>query len=418
MANFVYPVASSGGAAVDLSNLTSPTAINQDLLFAAPNKNIGDTTNYLYDINTAFVTSSGSSGLQLRSNIGEVSIAPANDILSIYSITASTPTIKFWDTTSNNNIGLTTVNTLGADFTLNLPIVSGTLVASTNGQGTGVASVSTSLTSGNTEDMASGIVTVASGDSGTGVTGIVSIRSGSTSDNGITGDVNVGTGDADANSGTTASGNINLVTGTSGTIRGSITLDALTVSTNEFSSGNLGPLVPDTWGVDIPGIMIDGTTAAAVTANGAGIVYKGDLNFMITTQDLSTAHQGAAIYMATGAQTNAGNYPSGSFTTATGASSNGSSGENIVTTGTGQYSGAVSLFTGNSVIDSGQIMLNTGTAGTNRGNIILRAPLVEMPTAAANPSNVSTGVMYFYSSGGTYELRAYLNGGWRSVILT
>lgn len=43
---------------------------------------------------------------------------------------------------------------------------------------------------------------------------------------------------------------------------------------------------------------------------------------------------------------------------------------------------------------------------------------VVLPSASSNPTSPNTGSIYFYESGGTYQIRVYLNGAWRSVTLT
>jgi hypothetical protein len=414
--NDITIAASGGGGGADtaLSNLTSPTSINQNLLFGAAGKSIGDTTNQPAFIHVTEVNSGG--GLTLSADVLGITLRAGNDTIDYYSFAgAAAPKINFWDTVSTNSIGLTLpIGALGADFTLNLPAISGTLVASSSSATADVATADVTVDTGaqttalNTTS--TGSVIIKSGDinnadatavtstgdilfesgrarsandvASTVNTGQVTIKSQSVDAGlGISGDVVLLTGNSPNNS-----GNVSLTTGTSGATRGSITLDALSI-------------IPKT---DI--LFDSGATAVIKTKDEASTTTK---NIELKSGAILTGPTGDSGTVTIG---------SGYNFTGTG----GNSGAVLVRSGDADATtGDINITTGDSADgDTGNIILTTGNPLNTRGIITLNAPAVVMPSAAANPSTTTEGAMYFYSNGVTYNLRVYLNGGWRSVLLT
>lgn len=123
----VYVQISASGAAQDLSNLTSPTAINQDLLpESSLTKNIGSNSlrwNELY-VDDVFFNS------RLTDTGGRVRMAP---LLGVPSGAATAFTIRTEN--DNGNLGLHTSNKSGAVNTANVYIESGDATGATNNSG-------------------------------------------------------------------------------------------------------------------------------------------------------------------------------------------------------------------------------------------------------------------------------------------
>lgn len=115
------------------------------------------------------------------------------------------------------------------------------------------------------------------------------------------------------------------------------------------------------WSSNPDGLTVyssDGTLAL-ITLQDSSSTSGISEDIAIKTGPASTTNPSGNIDIETGAQTNAGDYDSGSLAVKTGL------------TGTAGDSGAISATTGNAADDSGDIELTTGTAGGTRGSILL-----------------------------------------------
>jgi hypothetical protein len=143
------------------------------------------------------------------------------------------------------------------------------------------------------------------------------------------------------------------------------------------------------WGGDIPALVIDGTTAAATSAGGAGLVFKGSDNapFVLATQDRVDGTGTASIYGFTGNSTVIPGR-TGDFDFETGATNTVAeqSGNAIVGTGNNPLgtTGLARLKTGNGV-DAGGIELLVGTGSATRGQVLLSGAGVQILTEGLKP---------------------------------
>jgi len=233
-------------------------------------------------------------------------------------------------------------------------------------------------------------------------------------------------GDISFNTGTVTtsgtSGAINFTTGTSDGTRGNIVLDAnevlVTLGATDGSTGlkvlssNDEPVHALTddgihyilgTSISTPaGIIINayGNTDYSVikfySGDGAGvplvteeadILFDGNTSvFAFQTENISETSASNNVRIATGSQSNAGDYDSGSINIYTG------------TTTTAGDSGAISIYTGAGATNSGSLTLTTGTAGGTRGDIVLDANEIQVDTTLSIVD--SNGTNYTKISGG------------------
>lgn len=181
----------------------------------------------------------------------------------------------------------------------------------------------------------------------------------------------------------------------------SIGSSALQFSEGHFTPATLGTatgLMPDTWGTDIPGLIIDGTTAAADSANAAGIIFKGSQslsNFIIATQDRSDANATASLNIYTGAST--GNKGTGSIFIGTGF------------TDSAEDTGGFTWETGGNAGagNSGGFSFLAGQAGALRGDFYVDA---RSQTASLLASNDGAFRIISADGSGSIPLRLHANG--------
>jgi hypothetical protein len=389
----------TSGANTNLSNLDSPTAIDEDLRFGVAAKTLVlqndtflkarndldtldvdilklTTGNYVDMDNINNISDSGN-GLTLESTSASIEIEAAAagqslfliaDFLDVYGGGATAATMRFYENSGTNFVGLKSPASVTSDFTLTLPPNDGGVGEVLQTNGSGITTWTSSLTgssgsiiasygtmvnqqsswgndlpgvsidgdsseantasaAGISFEDASGINTFFIGTSDSadadatsgfwwetgyntftsGATGTVNIRSGqitNASNASQTGNIVLSTG---PNSGTGASGNIQFVTGTSSTSRGDITLNAKDVITNELKSGLSGSLVTTSWAADIPGIILDGTTTAATTAAASGIILNADASqseLVILTKDQTGSTNSSPLNIQTGTTVN------------------------------------------------------------------------------------------------------------------
>jgi len=235
------------------------------------------------------------------------------------------------------------------------------------------------------------------------------------------------TGDASAGD----SGDLIFTTGSASVDRGDIILDAtslLLVNYAEFSNINTNN---NSWGSDLPGLTIKGDSTEANTAGAGGLVFNdptGVNYFFVGTNDANNIGTTSNIYMTSG--DNAGTGKSGDVDILSGqATGGGDSGYVQIQTqnSTSGNSGNMFLSTGPAASGtSGNINLTTSNSANIRGSIVMNSNglnlvnvgNVALPIASSNPSAPVEGSSYIFSSGGTYEIRSYIAGGWRSVALT
>jgi hypothetical protein len=142
---------------------------------------------------------------------------------------------------------------------------------------------------------------------------------------------------------------------------GSSTNKFADVFSNEADLGtSTGGLFNTSWGTEIPGVILDGTTTDAGTAGAVGMVLKANASqaeMILLTADQSGANSSSRIDIYTGYATGTGS--SGTIDMFTGGN-----------TGASGSSGVINLTTGDSTNgNSGNINLETGTAGGTRGTI-------------------------------------------------
>ncbi len=117
---------------------------------------------------------------------------------------------------------------------------------------------------------------------------------------------------ASGNSSGNTAGTISIIPGTGVAFQGSTLIEGQTVQlyseTNLVAYTEISDLQTNYWGNGIPTIVIDGTSTAANTSNGAAIIFQGSINpFLIGTQDTTSTTDSANMYLHTGNQTGSGN---------------------------------------------------------------------------------------------------------------
>lgn len=213
-----------GGANTALSNLVSPTAINQDLLpGSADSFDIGSLSDHFRDI---FATSLNSQTANFYSTI-----TPLATILAIADnavpTTPSGVSIDFsFRATENNDLGIFTVNSTSASPSGRIAIDTGNNTSTGN---TG----NLQLTTGDANSVGTtGLLDLITGDqSGSGLSGGITLTTGTTTSN-ESGSITFNTGNSSADD----SGAINLITGTAAGTRGRIEMDASAIDHNQVTS--------------------------------------------------------------------------------------------------------------------------------------------------------------------------------------
>jgi hypothetical protein len=300
---------SSSGSNTTLSNLTSPTAINQDLIFnkltpivksadaSAATESVTLTTGVVtgafasgtLNINTGNANSAGGTGGAINILTGFGNLSSGN--VSIKSNTASTGgsgTMAFesGNTTSNSPSGALTIK-------------------SGNTTGTNAASGSIQMTTGTTQGAisgGSGLINIATGFTTNQVSGAVTVTSGSTSSTAGTGALTLSTGASTANS----SANTGAITITSGNYtNASATAQSGLVTiksgntTGQGASGN----VSITTGTVVANRNSGSILLSTAAVSGSGV--RGTIN--LTDASLATASVGH-VWTLTNTTTGAGNW--------------------------------------------------------------------------------------------------------------
>ena len=219
----------------------------------------------------------------------------------------------------------------------------------------------------------------------------------------------------------------------------------------------LGPFgnLPTFWGNStVPGLIIDGTTADALSAVGAGVIFKGNLSqgyFLMASEDQSGSDSSAPIYLTTGYQSgtggtgglnletgwiNSGAGNTGPIYIRSGSSDTGGSGLIELGTGTNNSggSGPMSIYTGSvasglfqsgdiSVVTgaifsgsaiSGDLNLGTGAVDTGlRGRVKIDARSLRLPKFSSDPVATESGETY-YNTTSNY-LKYYDGSSWQQV---
>jgi hypothetical protein len=228
-----------------LSNLTSPTAINQNLRpDTQGGRSIGQVGSAWSNVfSYGYKAPAGTLATNITVNSGSSSVTVSNATGII-----ANSGILYHPTAFPNGATITavaglvlTVNSPAADTVSNSPgFATFGFYARTENE-TSSPSGEISLRSGNTTTgLTSGSATLRTGTSTTGKTGSTTVTTGASSAGGVTGNTIIGTGTSSANTGfiTIATGNssaatsgaINLTTGNSATERGTINLNSKTVN--------------------------------------------------------------------------------------------------------------------------------------------------------------------------------------------
>jgi hypothetical protein len=272
--NGTWSAFASAGSNSTLSNLTSPTAINQDLIF---NKSIalvktGDKTGVASEalsVLTGSTTTTGSSG---SLTLGSGSSASASGVVSLTSgattltgSTTGTVTIRSGNAgtgnTSSGAVTITTGTSTGTNVTGSLTLQTG---SATGLAGSGNVTMNSGNVTTNTSG-SSGVVSISSGTSvagATGTTGIVSLSSGNHA------------------SASTSAGTVTVATGTQTGTAFSGTGGVTTITTGNITSATA---TGTTGGTNI----LTGNTAGSGGATGAVTVRSGNAT--------STGNSGAVI---------------------------------------------------------------------------------------------------------------------------
>lgn len=340
-----------GGANQSLSNLTSPTALNQILIF--------DT--------------GGSGELQTKD-----------------------------DTASSQDLLIATGSS-SAGASGNMAISTG--AAANTGTGT------ISMLTGNPSapDINSGSITIASGDvTGIGVSGIIGIHSGDTVD-GTSANVNIRSGTGTGNGG---SGDLNFISGSGSASTGTISI--LSGDSGLASSGNLNFATGNTADSNsgqtqiVTGNTGNGTSGPLNLGSGNSSGTGGSGNVLVQTGTTGDGTSGS-IFIATGGPS--GNGQSGAVEITSADTAQGNSGLIFISSGLSgnSISGAVTLVSGEATLNSGDVtvgsgdsdvaasgnlLLKTGAANTTRGAITLDALYMTIPTGAADPTAPAGSIYY------------------------
>lgn len=205
-----------------LSNLTNPTAINQDLIFnkTAPVFKTEDQTGAT--VSQDLVVRAGNTDNALSGQL----VLRSGDVNTAGTGTSGAITLRSGNHPSGNanttgTLTMRTGNNSGSGSSGPTNVLTGTTVNANSGQLT--------LSSGSTSSGISGNAGLSSGSSGTGQSGNVNVGTGQTSTSGTTGALNLFTGNA---AGGSNSGSIILTTGSSSGVRGQILLNGSQINAN------------------------------------------------------------------------------------------------------------------------------------------------------------------------------------------
>lgn len=271
------------------------------------------------------------------------------------------------------------------------------------------------LTGAATVSGQSGGIFIQSGDSAAANAGVVQLQGGAGATTG--GHVQLNGGGGSGGTG----GNIELTPG-AGTPNGR-TIISRDITTDYFNV-ELSDLIPLSWFSLVPAIVIDGTTTAAQSAYGAGIIFKGNddiSNLIIYTQDLDGSEVTSSINMSTGRGSDTAG--SGGLYLSTGAAdgSSGNSGPIAVASGTGANgnSGTIDISSGSASATSGNVNIRTGSAGT-RGDVVIDAPRLDQQSGfirfynnSSDPAGAIAGDVYYNSI--SNKLKLYNGVTWETI---
>lgn len=351
-----------GGANTFLSNLTSPTAINQDLNLGANNifdvNEIDATTiqtdnisaigggAYIISVANKTLQTSGGNNMLDWSTVGSFNVQ-TNKVTNMADPVAAqdAATRNYVD----NNAANTALSNLSSPTFINSDLsfawVDGSTphALKTEDPASGDDGEELDILTGNADDTPSGAIVINTGVSNSSNTGPISIKTGLS---------NVDSGTVDIGSGNTSAGNSGAVSLSSGT--GDISSGIATLSTGNTTGG---------------------TSGAVNILTGAGTTGTGSIDISTGLPSVANISSGAAN-LSTGLTTGTGN--SGTIGLASGTVVNGNSGLISITSGaasgtgdTGQVVIQTGPTTGPGAGDSGDITLLTGTAGAGgtRGKI-------------------------------------------------
>ena len=358
-----------------LSNLTSPTAINQDLI-PQPGFDLGSLNTRWAEVNTDLVRLSNDNALVGR-NFGD---------------SADVPLIKLNTTDSvllggvSNNTRVLSPNFIPDGATANLGAAGNTWNLYVNEMRTALNWPSNNAVMRTADAAATNPITIRSGNASAGNSGDINLEVGTAT--GAQGDFifqKVGV--------VNSIGDIWTATGTNGegywaappATGANTTLSNLTspVAINQhllpdsgitrdigstggrFRDGffeeaditTLAGLLPNTWGADLPGIVLNGDSTDALSGGASSVIMKttnANQYMVLATQDVNLAGTGPSLQLTTGHNTGAGN--SGEIYVESGAATSGNSGHIGLTTG------------GATAGNSGGISFIIGSAGSTQGN--------------------------------------------------
>jgi len=419
----------SAGANTNLSNLSSPTDINQDLTFDnASSKNISIEAETISGVGKSLTVTAGSSfgtdqgygslTLSTGSSTGNVNgagitfkVAPGGAISGSSSNTPQN-TVQFNHTQTTTNITqLAPFGSGGSNVVASLS--SSTYIVKPQAQNTASTSVGLDLTSAdNNGTGGSGSVFIASGaKTSTGNSGLLQIKSGNHTGTGNTGELRLRTGDATAGN----SGNIDVTTGTASGTRGTVTINAPTIN----STGNFRPTTDIIYNSgDAAHHWLNVYARNIKNSSSSQMEIGGDPGFtggvLLYSGTMASASSSGFLTMRTG-QNSAG--PTGQVNLHSGNSTGDTSGTLSIFTGTGNSTGAISITTGAaSSGNSGALTIQTGTASGTRGNVVLAANKVDaststgalrVPNLAADPGTPTNGDIWYNTT--SNELKAHVN---------
>lgn len=418
---------SSGGAGANttLSNLTSPTAVNQDLILdgghAIQTKNQAAATEYV-EIQTG--NSSGAASGDMSIHTGSAASNFNTGSLNIQSWPAAGAAISGnvgvstgGSYSTGGNSGTLTFGSGGADFnTGNVTIQSGNSVNAgitgslgvVTGEGIGIGGASGQmLISTGSANLASGLLNILTGASSTGNSGEISVS---------TGDAAVGN-----------SGNVQIQTGTAVGQKGNIILNSAKYVLDNYTSGFWGDNAPafsavqgttntiqmggrdhdtDSTNTGLDVFISTGQKAGTSSSGSTGRIYLKTGGFQGTAQSgsIQLLTGGADEIGANGLGTSGSidmytgsggiGSPSGNVNIGTGFvyGSPNTSGSVFITTSPGYNSGEISLSTGSSGANaSGNLTLNTGSGLTASGALLFNTGNVNNNGATSGTVTLKTG---------------------------
>lgn len=385
--------AASGGANTALSNLTSPTSINQDLL---PSSALG--------------RSLGSSALPFdRARVRTIHIqsGAGTERGLITPVGSSSPSGTPLDFGISNVFGGSSIGY----YTLNNP--------TNDANPTGSLFIETGNKTNGTGD--SGSITLSTGTSAGGSRGVVNIQSNNA----------IFTRDTSA-AAFWWGGNVPALF-----FDGANSTDIQNASTHGIIWGgdantNYGLIATqdNATAIATPGIDIITGYQSGIGPSGGIDIQTGESSGAGGNSGGVTLRSGNVVHPAGAAQsgvivvesgnTSSGN-ASGTVNVRSGSCQNAPSGALNLSTGSSVSSntGNVNINTGNAALagSTGNIVLTTGSSSSGtRGYIDLNAPFVGLPTGTFDPTTSVDGACYYNTS--TDQIRVYRGGTWRGVTLT